>query len=163
MDYQTLETLRCMHPAWRLLAADHVPFVASFLYDSFIRQNTRTYVQSELCSRLEDHLYRLRTTLGEEAFPRAASGYLDDWASDGHGWLRKYYAGATDEASFDITPATEKALEWMTGLQSRRFVGTESRMVTVFDLLRQLVERSQSDPGARIAELQKRKADFKGK
>ena len=31
-------------------------------------------------------------------------------------------------------------------------------MVTVFDLLRQLVERAQSDPGVRISELQKRKA-----
>jgi hypothetical protein len=160
MDYQTLETLRRMHPAWRLLAAAHAPFVASFLYDTFIRLNTRTYVQSELCSKLEDHLYRLRTSLGEDAFPRAASEYLDDWTSDEHGWLRKYYAGETDEASFDITPATEKALEWMASLQSRRFVGTESRMMTVFDLLRQLVERSQSDPGVRIAELQKRKAEI---
>lgn len=160
MDYQTLEALRRMHPAWRLLTATHAPFVASFLQDAFIRPNTRTYLQSELASKLEDYLYRLRSHLGEETFPRAAGEYLDDWASDEHGWLRKYYAGATDEASLDITPATEKALEWMASLQSRRFVGTESRMMTVFDLLRQLVERAQSDPGVRIVELQKRKAEI---
>src|SRR5437867_3168933 len=160
MDYQTLEALRRMHPAWRLLTATHAPFVAGFLHDTFIRPNVRTYLQSELVSKLEDHLYRLRTQIGDEAFPRAASEYLDDWASDEHSWLRKYYSGATDEPSFDITPATERALEWIAGLQARQFVGTESRMMTVFDLLRQLVERAQSDPGVRISELQKRKVEI---
>lgn len=160
MDYPTLEALRRMHPAWRLLTAAHAPFVASFLHNVFIRSNIRTYLHSDLSAKLDDHLYQLRMNLGEEAFPRATNEYLDEWASDEHGWLRKYYAGATDEPSFDITPATENALEWMASLQSRRFVGTESRMMTVFDLLRQLVERAQSDPGIRIAELQKRKAEI---
>ena len=95
-----------------------------------------------------------------EVFPKSASAYLDDWAADEHGWLRKYYAGVVDEPSFDLTPATERALDWLAGLQARPFVGTESRMMTVFDLLRQLVERAQTDPGVRIAELQKRKADI---
>ncbi|MDP9413221.1 MAG: DUF3375 domain-containing protein [Pseudomonadota bacterium] len=160
MDHQTLETLRRKHPAWRLLTAMHAPLVASFLHDAFIRPNTRSYLQSDLAARLEDHLYRLQPRLSEDAFPKAASEYLDDWASDEHGWLRKYYAGGTDEPAFDITPATEKALEWIASLQSRKFVGAESRMMTVFDLLRQLVERAQSDPGIRIAELQKRKAEI---
>jgi hypothetical protein len=160
MDYQTLEALRRMNPAWRLLTATHGPFVASFLHDAFIRPNTRTYLQSDLAAKLDDHLYRLRAHLAEDTLPRTATEYLDDWASDEHGWLRKYYAGGTDEASFDITPATEKALEWLASLQSRRFVGAESRMMTVFELLRQLVERAQSDPGVRIAELQKRKAEI---
>ncbi|QDH75049.1 DUF3375 domain-containing protein [Brevundimonas sp. M20] len=160
MDYQTLEALRRMNPAWRLLTATHAPFVASFLHEAFIRTNIRTYLQSDLAVKLDDHLYRLRTQSTEEALPKTASEYLDDWASDERGWLRKYYAGGTDEASFDITPTTEKALEWLASLQARRFVGAESRMMTVFDLLRQLVERAQSDPGVRIAELQKRKTEI---
>jgi hypothetical protein len=160
MDYQRLESLRRMNPAWRLLAAAHAPFVASFLYDAFIRRNIRTYLQSELVSKLEDHLYRLRTEAGDAGFPRSAGEYLDDWASDEHGWLRKYYSGASDEPTFDVTPATERALDWIASLQARQFVGTESRMVAVFDLLRQLVERAQSDPGVRLAELRKRKAEI---
>jgi flagellar motility protein MotE (MotC chaperone) len=160
MDYQTLEALRRMHPAWRLLTAAHAPLIASFLQDAFIRPNVRTHLQSELISKLDDHLYKLRAEVGDEAFPKTASAYLDDWASDEHGWLRKYYFGTIDEPSFDITPATEKALEWLAGLQARQFVGTESRMMTVFDLLRQLVERAQTDPGVRIAELQKRRGEI---
>jgi hypothetical protein len=160
MDYQAVEGLRRLHPAWRLLAADNAPFVVSFLQDAFIRPNIRTCLQSELVSKLDDFLYRLRLQIGGDAFPRPAADYLDDWAGDTHGWLRKYYAGQTDEASFDITPATEKALEWVNNLQARRFVGTESRLMTVFDLLRQLVERAESDPDVRIAELVKRKAEI---
>ena len=160
MDYQTLEALRRMNPAWRLLTADHAPMIASFLQDAFIRSNTRTQLQSALASKLDDHLYKLRSRVSADVFPKSASDYLDDWAADEHGWLRKYYAGAVDEPSFDMTPATEKALEWLAGLQAPPFVGTESRMMTVFDLLRQLVERAQSDPRVRISELQKRRAEI---
>ena len=69
MDYRTLETLRRAHPAWRLLAADHAPLIASFLDQCFIRSNTRTWPRLELASRLEEHLYHLREQLGEDAFP----------------------------------------------------------------------------------------------
>ena len=36
-----------------------------------------------------------------------------------------------------MTPATEKALVWLASLQERQPVATESRLMTVFDLLRQ--------------------------
>jgi len=32
LDHSTLTTLRQQHPAWRLLAAEHAPLVASFLH-----------------------------------------------------------------------------------------------------------------------------------
>jgi len=160
MDYQTLDALRRMHPAWRLLTAAHAPLIASFLADVFVRPNIRTFLQSDLASKLEDHLYKLRAGMAEDAFPRSASEYLDDWASDEHGWLRKYYAVSIDEPHFDMTPGAEKALDWLASLQDRTFVGAESRIMTVFDLLRQLVERAESDPGVRVAELENRKAQI---
>src|ERR1019366_7693757 len=48
--------------------------------------------------------YGLREKLGEEAFPKRADQYLDDWAADARGWLRKYYPPASDEAHYDLTP-----------------------------------------------------------
>ncbi len=158
MDYRTLETLRRSHPAWRLLAADHAPLVVSFLHQSFIQPNIRTWPREELASQLEDHLYHLREQLGEDAFPRRAADYLDEWASEDRAWLRKYYPANNDEPHYDITPATEKAVDWLTGLGQRQFVGTESRLMTIFELLRQLAEGTEIDPEARIAELEKRKA-----
>src|ERR1017187_1230054 len=160
MDFQTLDALRRRHPAWRLLVADSAPLVASFLHRSFVEPNVRTLARQELVAKLDDYLFHLRERLGEDAFPRAAGEYLDEWAADERGWLRKYYPPDSDEPHFDLTPATEKALAWLAGLRQRQFVGTESRLITVFELLRQIVQGTEVDPKARIAELEKRQAEI---
>ncbi|MES8287112.1 DUF3375 family protein, partial [Cutibacterium acnes] len=72
--------------------------------------------------------YSLREQLGTEAYPKAAREYLNDWAAPDKGWLRKFYKPGTDEAQFDLTPATEKAIAWLLTLTERPFVGTESRL-----------------------------------
>lgn len=56
-----------------------------------------------------------------------------------------------------MTPAAERAIHWLTSLEQREFIGAESRLKMVFDLLRQIAEGSETDPDARIAELQKRR------
>jgi len=157
MDYHSLENMRQQHPAWRLLMADHAPLVISFLHDTYIGPNVRTLSQPELAARLDDYLYALRADLGEQTFPRNAAYYLDHWASDDRAWLRKYYPPDSDEPHFDITPATEKAIDWLIGLGQRQFVGTESRLMTVVELLHQLVEGTETNPWARIAELERRR------
>ena len=162
LDYATLESLRRNHPAWRLLLADHAPLVASFLHRVFILPNVRSMAQPELVSKLEDELFHLRELLGDGVFPKLAAAYLEDWTQNTRGWLRKYYPPGSDEAHFDLTPATEKAIAWLDSLTQRAFVGTESRLMTVFDLLRQMVEGSETDPEVRIRELEKRKVDIVG-
>jgi hypothetical protein len=157
--YHGLEALRRTHPAWKLLCANHAPLVIGFLTATFIAPNRRTLPQAELASRLEDYLYHLRETgLGDDAAPQPATAYLDDWASDDSAWLRKYYPAQSDEPHFDVTPAAERVIEWLAGLQERAFIGTESRLMTIFELLRQITEGTQTDPDVRIAELEKRKA-----
>lgn len=158
MDYQTLESLRESHPAWRLLRADNGPLIASFLNRVFLKPNLRQIAESELARKLEDDLFQLRRQHGEDRFPREAHAYLDDWASDKNGWLRKRYVSGSDEAQFDITPATEAALTWLGGLGRRSFISTESRLRTVFDLLRDLVTDTEPDGAVRIAELKRRRA-----
>ena len=160
LDYATLEAQRRNHPAWRLMMAEHAPLVASFLDRVFLQPNVREISQTELRERLEDELYGLRLSLGEGAFPRTAAAYLDEWAADDRGWLRKFYPPGSDEPHFDLTPATEKALGWMSSLSERAFVGTASRLMTVFDLLRQIVSGSETDPQARIAELHRRRDEI---
>lgn len=161
LDYATLEILRQNHPAWRLLRANHAPLVASFLHRVFIAPNIRNLSQADLAEALEDELFALRKQLGDEAaFPGTAQSYLNEWAENDKGWLRKFYPPGTDEPHFDLTPTTEKALAWLEGLTERAFVGTESRLLTVFELLRQMSEGSQTDPQVRISELEKRRNDI---
>ncbi len=160
LDFTTLDALRRHHPAWRLLLADSAPLVASFLARVFVQPNVRVMAQADLVEALEDELYALRERLGEGAFPRRASAYLDDWAGNERGWLRKFYPAGSDEPHYDLTPATEKAIAWLASLSERSFVGTESRLLTVFDLLRQMVEGSETDPETRIRELHKKRDEI---
>ncbi len=157
LEYDTLVALRREHPGWKLLAADHAPLVVSVLYRHFVQPNVRALPRNELISRLDDELFRLNEELGERAFSQSAAHYLDDWAADGKGWLRKYYPLGTDEPHYDVSPATEKVIDWIAQLGERHFVGTESRLLTVFELLRQMAEGTQLDADARIADLEKRR------
>lgn len=54
-------------------------------------------------------------------------------------------------------PAFERAYAWVGGLRARSFVGTASRLETVFHLLRQIVHGAESDPQARLVELRRRR------
>jgi flagellar motility protein MotE (MotC chaperone) len=159
-DYQTLEALRQHHPAWRLLCSDHAALIGSFLGRVFIAPNRRFIPQAELAEALEDDLYGLRERFGVDAFPKSALDYLNDWASPDKAWLRKFYVAGTDEPQFDLTPPTEKAIAWLNALTERQFVGTESRLLTLFALLREMSEGTETDPTIRVAELQKRHAEL---
>jgi len=160
IDYQTLDALRNHHPAWRLLNSPHAPLVASFLHQVFVAPNVRVMAAADLAEALEDTLYALRRQLGDDAFPKPATYYLNEWASPDKGWLRKFYRQGSDEAQFDLTPATEKAIAWLGTLAARSFVGTESRLLTLFELLKQMSDGSEADPAKRIAELQRKRDDI---
>ena len=160
LDYNTIDLLRQNHPAWRLLNSPHAPLVASFLHRVFIQPNERVITQADLVEALEDDLFALREQLGAEAFPKAALDYLNDWAGNDKGWLRKFYRQGSDEPYFDLTPATEKAIAWLGTLTERTFIGTESRLLTLFELLRQINAGSEADPQARVAELRRRRDEI---
>jgi flagellar motility protein MotE (MotC chaperone) len=159
-DFDTLESLRRNHPVWRLLMADHAALILAFLNRAFIAANERTIPAQRLAALLDDELYRLRQAKGEASFPRAAADYLDDWADDSRGWLRKYYPAGSDEAAFELSPAVEKAAAWIKTLGERQFVGTESRLRLVFELLREIVAGSQQDPEERIRELRRQQKEI---
>jgi len=160
MDHTTLAALRDRHPAWRLLASPHAPLLASFLHRVFVVPNVRVMSEADLAERLADELFVLRENLGPEAYPKGAMDYLNDWAAHDKGWLRKFYKPDTDEAQFDLTPATEKAIAWLLSLTERPFVGTESRLLTLFALLEQISAGTEVDPVKRVDELRRRRDEF---
>jgi hypothetical protein len=160
VEFDELDSLRRAHPAWRLLRADNAALVLSFLGGVFVEENVRSISAGDLTRRLDDALYALNQRLGEGTFPKSAAAYLADWSSPETGCLRKYYPAGQTEAHFDATADVERALAWLSGLRAREFVGTESRLNTVFDLLRQIVHGSETDPQARLAELHRRRAEL---
>jgi Protein of unknown function (DUF3375) len=159
MRYEDVEDLR-QHAAWRLLRADNAPLVLSFLGRVFGEENSGALPLAELVARLADELHAVNERLSEPRFPRAARAYLDDWAAPEVGWLRKFYPPGSDEPHYDLTPAVERALSWLRSLRTRSFVGTESRLNTIFELLRQMVYGAEGDARLRLAELRRRRADL---
>jgi flagellar motility protein MotE (MotC chaperone) len=164
LDYATLEMLRLQHPAWRLLRSDHAALVVSFLHRVFVVPNVRVMAAADLAEALEDELYALRERVERNSnatlFPKPAMEYLNDWASTEKAWLRKFYLAHSDEPQFDLTPATEKVIAWLIALNARAFVGTESRLLTLFELLKQISEGSEADADVRLVELHKRRAQI---
>jgi Protein of unknown function (DUF3375) len=160
MQYEDLEAMRRHHPAWRLLRAEHAPLILSFLGKVFVEENERSMSAADLAARLDDVLYHLNDQLGQGTFPRRAEAYLDDWAATDAGWLRKFYPSGSEVAHFDATADLEKAHAWVTSLQARAFVGTESRLATVFDLLEQMALGGESDPQVRLADLERRRHEL---
>ena len=157
MDFNRISGLRS-HPAWRLLQADSAALVISFLYRTFIVTNQRSIPAEELATRLDDYLHHLREN-GEKRYPRKGRDYLNDWSSGEQGYLRKYYPAASvgDEPLFDLTPATEKVIEWIASFEQKQFVGTESRLLTIFRLLQEIADETETDPTLRIQQLEQEK------
>ncbi|MEA1889978.1 MAG: DUF3375 domain-containing protein [Pseudomonadota bacterium] len=146
------------HPAWRLLTAEHAPLIISFIDQVFIQANLRDMSQADLVSRLEDVLYQLREQeKNENIFPRPAKEYLDDWAQQEKGWLTKFYPPGSDDPYYDISPSTEKVVSWIESLLEKNFIGTESRLLTVFELLRQIVSGVETNKDKRIEDLMQRR------
>lgn len=160
MDFETIEVLQERHPAWRLLRAQHAPLVLSFLGRHFVDGGAGATPASRLTEALDEHLDAVDAGAQESRFPRTPQAYLEAWSGPDSGWLRRFYPVSSDEVHYDATPAFEKAYAWVSGLRARPFVGTESRLHTVVDLLRQIVHGTETDAESRLAVLRGQRAEL---
>jgi hypothetical protein len=158
VEYQDIKFLRENHPAIRLLNADNSPLIISFLIHEFKKNNKFSISNEELVSTLSDFLYSLRDAYGDEIYPGSAQTYLDDWANSEY--LRKYYLPDNDDPYFELTPSTEKVLEWIRDLEKREFVGTESRLKKIIEILREIAYMNSDDPKKRLEELERQKKEI---
>lgn len=80
MDYYAINSLRENHAGWSLLRAQNAPLAVHFFMAAFTDPNQRNIGRQQLIDVLEDVLFGVRESFGEDKFPRPASEYLDDWA-----------------------------------------------------------------------------------
>lgn len=161
MEYDAIDSLREKHPAWRLLRAGNAVLVLSFLGEFFVEGNRGACPASDVADALDDRLYALNSVDdGPARYPKDPRAYLEDWAATEAAFLRRFYPAGDDEVHYEVTPAFEKAYGWVVGLQGRSFVGTESRLHTVVELLRQIVHGTEVQSEVRLAELHRRRAEL---
>ena len=157
MDFYAINALRENHAGWSLLRAQNAPLAVSFFIKAFTGPNQRDIGRQELIDHLDDVLFGLREVFGEDKFPRPAGEYLDEWAAPERAWLRKYYVPGQDEPRYDLTAAAEDVVRWVESLSGRDFVATQSRLTSIFAVLKALVQQSETDPEVRLAELQRQR------
>jgi hypothetical protein len=158
VDYEYIRYLKDHNPSVRLLRLENAPLIVSFLYQHFKSDNNIVLSGAELTTRLSDYLHNLRENYGDDIYPDTAKNYLERWATEG--FLRKYYMPDSDEPMFELTPATEKAMEWIRDLDKKEFVGTESRLLKIFEILKEIVYKSSDDPQKRMAELERQRQEI---
>lgn len=138
-------------PSLKLLRSHSAPLILSFLHKQFKVRERISIPQSELETKLEDYLEFLQQTQ-PDTYSRSPKEYLNAWCEER--FLRKTFELGSDDPVFTLTPATEKAIGWLEELERREFVGTESRFLQIFSLLKQIQDNSTTDVETRIAQLE---------
>lgn len=158
LDYATARYLLSEKPApaiaflrWQ---KDNAAFTISFLYELFRQQHTSRVPHERLLRRLEQHIETYEPE--QEGNPRLRA----------HEWLRRWTSDETPllatrqedqgQIYYELTTHSETVFRWLAALETRTFVGTESRFRSLFAGLRELLEKSHDDPEQRIRELQAR-------
>lgn len=152
MNYEKALSLYKSDKTLQLLRAEHFPLLVSFFYLAFKQKERIAYLESELQSLLGDFLYALQQKQITD-YPKSPQDYLIRWAEQGY--LRRYYETA-DEPMFELSASAEGALKWLEDLNKQEFIGTHSRLLQFFQLLKQIVSGT-AGPQERLKELEAEK------
>lgn len=138
--------------AVRILQGPNAAMVLGFLHRAFKRRLRVAIDEGELQAMLETYLDDLRQA-NPGAYPVSAGDYLNRWCEDSHGFLRKYYGASGQEPLYELTSGSEKALVWLESLRQTGFVGTESRLQSIFNGLEEILKFASGDAEERIGRL----------
>jgi hypothetical protein len=156
MEYHELKLLLELPPV-KLLRAQNAPLLLAFLHRVFKQEHRVAVPEGQLRAALEAELEERRNA-EPQAYVQTAAEYLVQWCSDAQGFLRRYYGPGSDEPVYELTSGSEKALLWLESLHESRFIGTESRLASIFAELETLLEQASSDPDERTCKLEERAA-----
>ena len=153
---------------WRLLAATKAPAVLAILQATF-PAGDRRLPRSELIARVGAHLPLLHDdgaeepdepdaaeeTEGEPRPGRSAAEYVDGWVREGY--LTRRDDPQRTETTFEPSPATIDAIQFIASLEEHRPTTTESRLTLVVQQFERLAQETETDRDVRLADLQRRR------
>src|SRR5699024_7029934 len=148
---------------WRLLAATKAPAVLAILQASF-PAGDRRLPRSELIARVGAHLALLHEDQDDERSEdpdgdvrsgRSAAEYVDAWVREGY--LTRRDDPQRTETTFEPSPATIDAIQFIASLEEHRPTTTESRLTLVIQQFERLAQETETDRDVRLADLQRRR------
>jgi hypothetical protein len=142
-------------PPVRLLRTQNAPLLLAFLHRVFKQEHRVAIPEGQLRAALEAELEDRRAA-EPLAYAQSAAEYLALWCGDAQGFLRRYYGPGCEEPLYELTSGSEKALLWLESLRETRFVGTESRLESIFSELGLILEQASSDPDERTRRMEEK-------
>ncbi len=136
---------------WRLLAATKAPAVLAILQSVF-PAGDRRLPRSELIARVTTHLPLLHD---DEQVARTATDYVEGWVREG--FLTRRDDPQRLETTFEPSPATIDAIQFIVSLEEHRPTTTESRLQLVIQQFERLAQETEADRDLRLADLQRRR------
>lgn len=157
MDHDQLQFDLRQSASVRLLKSPNAPLILSFLHRAFKREQRAAIPYALLLERLDATLEALNER-SPGLYPLGAAAYLKQWSDDEHQMIRIIVRGSDDETTVELTADAERAISWIEELYRREFIGTESRFLSIFNLLEEIVARSTEDVEQRLAQLEHERA-----
>jgi hypothetical protein len=157
MDHDQLQFDLRQSASVRLLKSPNAPLILSFLHRMFKREQRVSVPYTMVLERLDATLEALNER-SPSMYPLGAAAYLKQWSDEEHQLLRIIVRGSDDETTVELTVDAERAISWIEELYRREFVGTESRFLSIFNLLEEVVARSTEDVEQRLAQLEQERA-----
>lgn len=155
-NYEQLRRLS----TWRLLAATKAPAVLAILQSVF-PAGDRRLPRSELVARVGTQLALLHdeeqepSTSSTSRIGRSAAEYVDGWVREGY--LTRRDDPAQTETTFEPSPATIDAIQFIASLEEHRPTTTQSRLQLVVQQFDRLAQETETDRDVRLADLQRRR------
>lgn len=137
-------------PAILLLRSDQAGFILGFFRSVFEETQRFQIDYKELVAALKQY-----NEAHGNPLTRQASDYIETWSDEKHRFLRKYYVDGHDEPQTELSYEVSSILSWLYKMGTQDFVGTESRVSSLFQMIDKLAGYSDNDPKIRIAKLQK--------
>ena len=135
-------------PAVVLLRSDNAGFILSFFQSVFGGTQRFQVGYNELVSSLGQF-----NEANDKVLSRKSSDYIEIWADEKHRFLRKYYVDGNDEPQVELSYEVSSIISWLQTQGSQEFVGTESRVSALLQMIDKLASHSDTDPKARISKL----------
>lgn len=163
MNYEDIMQLLQSSATVRLFRSESAPLILAFFVRFFRSKNILVLSEADLVEALADFLEDVQYADGEtddrqiSFYEARARQLITRWTDQG--FLRNY-PDARGDVLYELTPDSEKALQWLDMLQKQEFVGTESRFKDILSRMRELVENSSQDPDVRIRDLETKKAQL---
>lgn len=158
MNFLTVKALLDQHIICKILRAERAAFIITFLDRAYVSADGRARPENELVEILAELIAEVNDKTGADIKidPRRQ---LSEWSSDRFRYLRRFTKAQSTEYFYDITQQARRAVDLVSTLTDRPYVGTEARLNIVMNLAKEVVLQGDASHAAEyLADLKKQRA-----